>query len=107
MKISSDIISCAHYIRQIRVEPFESKSILKESSDIGFTDKEAVTLAWEVLKNTYGFSDEVFGYLDANVTLEADMFIVTFHANHYNPRKIGTYLYLWFLDPFRLHGKNA
>lgn len=59
------------------------------------------------MKNTYGFSDEVFGYLDANVTLEADMFIVTFHANHYNPRKIGTYLYLWFLDSFRLHGKNA
>ena len=82
MKISSDIISCAHYIRQIRVEPFENKSILKESSDIGFTDKEAVTLAWEVMKNTYGFSDEVFGYFDANVTLEADMFIVTFHANH-------------------------
>ena len=89
---SKDIISCAHYIRQVRVEPFESKSIYKESSDIGFTDKEAVTLAWEVMKNTYGFSDEVFGYFDANVTLEADMFTVTFHANHYNPRKIGTYV---------------
>lgn len=56
---SKDIISCAHYIRQVRVEPFESKSIYKESSDIGFTDKETVTLAWEVMKNTYGFSDEV------------------------------------------------
>ena len=96
---SKDIQLCQYYNNQGNaIDPVSNPAFLDSytvTHDGKKTKDEIVQIAWNEMKTRYGFYDNVITYFNVMLddTNSPQKTIVSFSSNHYNPDKVGTYIF--------------